>query len=60
MADLLVALLQPGALTTLLVLAVSIVLFVTGWLAPEVTGLLAAALLMVTGVLKPAEAMQGF
>jgi di/tricarboxylate transporter len=60
LADLLVALLQPGALTTLLVLAVSIVLFVTGWLAPEVTGLLAAALLMVTGVLKPAEAMQGF
>ncbi|MFZ9748442.1 MAG: SLC13 family permease [Vulcanococcus sp.] len=60
MADLLVALLQPGALITLLVLAVSIVLFVTGWLAPEVTGLLAAALLMVTGVLKPAEAMQGF
>ncbi|MFZ9149537.1 SLC13 family permease [Vulcanococcus sp.] len=44
----------------MLVLAVSIVLFVTGWLAPEVTGLLAAALLMVTGVLKPAEAMQGF
>ncbi|MFZ9713531.1 MAG: SLC13 family permease, partial [Vulcanococcus sp.] len=60
MADLLVALLQPGALITLLVLAGSIVLFVTGWLAPEVTGLLAAALLMVTGVLKPAEAMQGF
>jgi di/tricarboxylate transporter len=60
LADLLVALLQPGALITLLVLAVSIVLFVTGWLAPEVTGLLAAALLMVTGVLKPAEAMQGF
>ncbi|MFZ9567022.1 MAG: SLC13 family permease [Vulcanococcus sp.] len=60
MADLFAALLQPGALTTLLVLAVSIVLFVTGWLAPEVTGLLAAALLMVTGVLKPAEAMQGF
>ena len=45
MADLLPALLQPGALITLLVLAGSVVLFISGWLAPEVTGLLAAALL---------------
>ena len=60
MADLLAALLQPGALTTLLVLAGAIVLFVTGWLAPEITGLLAAALLIVGGVLKPSEALEGF
>ena len=60
MADLLAALHQPGALITLLVLAGSIVLFVTGWLAPEITGLLAMALLMVTGVLKPGEAVDGF
>ena len=60
MADFLAALLQPGALTTLLVLAGSIVLFVTGWLAPEITGLLAAALLIVGGVLKPSEALEGF
>ena len=60
MADLLAALLQPGALTTLLVLAGAIVLFVTGWLAPEITGLLAAALLIVGGVLKPSEAVEGF
>ena len=60
LADLLVVLSQPGALITLLVLAGSIVLFVTGWLAPELTGLLAAALLIVTGVLKPSEAMEGF
>ena len=60
MADFLAALLQPGALTTLLVLAGSIVLFVTGWLAPEITGLLAAALLIVGGVLKPSEAVEGF
>ncbi len=60
MTDFLAALLQPGALTTLLVLAGSIVLFVTGWLAPEITGLLAAALLMVGGVLKPSEAVEGF
>ena len=60
MADFLAALLQPGALTTLLVLGGSIVLFVTGWLAPEITGLLAAALLIVGGVLKPSEAVEGF
>jgi di/tricarboxylate transporter len=36
------------------------VLFVSGWLAPEVTGLLAAALLVAFGVLKPSEAVQGF
>ena len=58
--DLVAALLQPGALITLLVLVGSIVLFIGGWLAPEVTGLLAAALLIVTGVLKPAEALEGF
>ncbi|MFZ9849185.1 MAG: SLC13 family permease [Vulcanococcus sp.] len=60
MSDLLVAVLQPGALVTLLVLLGSIVLFVGGWLAPEVTGLLAMALLIVSGVLKPADAVEGF
>ena len=50
----------PPGLITLLVLAISIVLFVTGWLAPEVTGLLAAALLVAFQVLKPDEAVQGF
>jgi di/tricarboxylate transporter len=51
---------QPAGIITLLVFAVSIVLFVTGWLAPEVTGLLAAALLVAFRVLKPDEAVQGF
>ena len=60
MADLLSAVLQPGALITLLVLAGSVVLFVSGWLAPELTGLLAAALLMASGVLTPEEAVAGF
>jgi di/tricarboxylate transporter len=59
-ADLLLAVLQPGALITLLVLVGAVVLFVGGWLAPELVGLLAAALLMVTGVLKPSEAVEGF
>ena len=52
--------LRPEALLTLAILAGSIVLFIGGWLAPEVTGLLAAALLMAFGVLKPSEAMEGF
>jgi di/tricarboxylate transporter len=42
------------------VFAGAIVLFITGALAPEVTGLLAAALLVTFGVLKPDEAVQGF
>ncbi len=45
---------------TLVVLAGSIVLFIGGWLAPEVIGLLVVGLLMATGVLKPAEALEGF
>jgi di/tricarboxylate transporter len=59
MQDLFLAV-TPGGWLTLLILAGSIVLFITGWLAPEVTGLLAAALLIVTGVLKPSEAVEGF
>ena len=35
-------------------------LFISGWLAPEVTGLLAVSLLIATGVLKTGEAMEGF
>jgi len=54
------AALHPAGLATLLIFAGSILLFVTGWLAPEVTGLLAAALLVAFKVLKPDEAVQGF
>ncbi|MCP9837060.1 SLC13 family permease [Cyanobium sp. N.Huapi 1H5] len=50
----------PDGLITLVVFAGAMVLFVTGWLAPEVTGLLAAALLVSFQVLKPDEAVQGF
>ncbi len=50
----------PDGLITLAVFAGAMVLFVTGWLAPEVTGLLAAALLVSFQVLKPDEAVQGF
>lgn len=51
---------KPEGLITLLVFAGSILLFITGWLAPEVTGLLVAALLVACNVLKPDEAVQGF
>jgi len=51
---------HPAGAITLGVFAVAILLFVTGWLAPEVTGLLAVALLVALRVLKPDEAVQGF
>ncbi len=51
---------HPEGFITLMVFAGSILLFITGWLAPEVTGLLAAALLVAFKVLKPDEAVQGF
>jgi di/tricarboxylate transporter len=54
-----VAATAPG-LITLVVFAGSILLFVTGWLAPEVTGLLAAALLVAFRVLDADEAVKGF
>jgi di/tricarboxylate transporter len=60
MPELLVAASNPASLITLAILAGSIVLFISGWLAPEVTGLLAVSLLIATGVLKPGEAMEGF
>ncbi|MCP9834521.1 MULTISPECIES: SLC13 family permease [unclassified Cyanobium] len=47
-------------LITLAVFILAIILFVTGKLAPEVTGLLAAALLVTLGVLTPEEAVKGF
>jgi di/tricarboxylate transporter len=60
MHELAQALLQPSAQITLAVLTGSVVLFVTGWLAPEITGLLAAGLLIATNVLSPADALRGF
>lgn len=60
MPELSQAVLQPHALITLALLVGAIVLFVGGWLAPEVTGLLTAGLLIATGVLSPGEALSGF
>ncbi len=51
---------NPQALITLGVLVLAVVLFVSGFLAPELTGLLSVALLMATGVLTPQKALSGF
>ena len=51
---------NPQALITLAVLGLAIVLFITGALAPELTGLLSLGLLIATGVLAPQEALSGF
>ena len=51
MLDLLASI-STGGWITLAVLAGSVVLFIGGWLAPEITGLLAAALLLFVEVMK--------
>ncbi|GCE65628.1 SLC13 family permease [cyanobiont of Ornithocercus magnificus] len=51
---------QGPALITLAVLGLAVFLFVSGALAPELTGLLSVALLMAAGVLHPVEALAGF
>ena len=60
MAELISTLQNPQAVITLAVLALAIVLFITGALAPELTGLLSLGLLVATGVLSPPEALAGF
>ena len=49
-----------SSLVTLLLLGLAIACFIGGWLAPELVALLAAGLLMATGVLTPNEALAGF
>ncbi len=51
---------NPHALITLSVLCLAVVLFIGGFLAPELTGLLSVSLLMATGVLEPQKALSGF
>ena len=51
---------NPQALITLGVLLMAVVFFISGKLAPELTGLLSLALLMTTGVLEPQKALAGF
>ena len=60
MTELISALQTPHALITLAVLGLAVVLFITGALAPELTGLLSLGLLLACGVLSPQEALVGF
>ena len=48
------------ALITVLVLSLSIFLFIRNTIVPELTGLLAVAIFIVTGVLTPQKALSGF
>ena len=48
------------ALITVLVLAMSIILFIKNTIAPELTGLLCVGIFIATGVLTPEKALAGF
>ncbi len=51
---------NPQALVTLAILFLAVVLFISGALVPELTGLLSLGLLIATGVLTPQKALAGF
>ncbi|CAK6697848.1 SLC13 family permease [Synechococcus sp. BA-124 BA4] len=53
-------LITPSGWITLAVLLAAIVVFVGGWLAPDIVALVAAGLLIATGVLKAGDALAGF
>ncbi len=54
------ALQNPQALITLAILLLAVILFITGTIAPELTGILSVALLIASGVLTPQKALAGF
>ena len=60
MTELISSLQTPHAFITLSVLGLAVILFITGALAPELTGLLSLGLLLACGVLSPQEALAGF
>ncbi|MEB3158120.1 MAG: SLC13 family permease [Synechococcus sp.] len=60
MVELSAALQNPQAQITLAVLVLAVILFITGGLAPELTGLLSVAMLVSTGVLTPEQGLAGF
>ena len=53
-------LITPSGWITLAVLLAAIVVFVGGWLAPDIVALVAAGLLIATCVLKAGDALAGF
>ncbi len=60
MAELSIIFQNQQAVITLAILFLAIVLFITGVLAPELTGLLSMSLLIASGVLTPQKALAGF
>ena len=60
MDELSVVLQNPQALITLAILLMAVVLFISGALAPELTGVLSLSLLITSGVLSPQTALAGF
>ena len=54
------AVISSSGWITLVVLAAAVFVFVGGWLAPEIVAILAAGLLIATGVLEPGQALAGF
>ena len=60
MDELRIVIQDPQALITLFVLLLAVILFFTGLLAPELTGLLSMSMLIATGVLTPQKALAGF
>ena len=60
MDELRIVIQDPQALITLFVLLLAVILFFTGLLAPELTGLLSMSMLIATGILTPQKALAGF
>ncbi len=60
MAELSIILQNHQALITLAILFLAVILFISGILAPELTGLLSMSLLIASGVLSPQKALAGF
>ncbi|HRD41141.1 MAG TPA: SLC13 family permease [Prochlorococcaceae cyanobacterium AMR_MDS_5431] len=52
--------LEFDAMVTLMVVFLAIVMFLSGKIPPEITGLLCVGILIITGILDPAEALAGF
>ncbi len=60
MNELTAALQNHEAVITLIILVIAVMLFISGVLAPELTGLLSVGLLIGSGVLTPQKALAGF
>jgi len=51
---------SPEIITVLIILGITVILFITEWIRPDVTALLVLATLSLTGLVSPEEALSGF